>query len=330
MKTVYISQQGCYLCLDQEQILVKKNKQVINEIQLPLVEQILIFGKSQLTTQLIRKCLWQNIPILYLSRMGYCYGRIISIERGYRQLSRYQQQIEFYEKLTTAKIIISAKINNSKIIIQRQQRRKSNLELQQVIDSLSYLQNQAEKADSIERLFGYEGAGASTYFSAFGQCLSNPDLVFYSRSRRPPGNEINALLSFGYQVLWNHLLSLIELQGLDPYYGCLHQNNERHASLASDLMEEFRAGIVDSLVLYLVNKNIIKAREDFSFRDGGCYLNDNGRRKYLQAFVTRMEEIITNDLGEKQPRWDLLMQQVKKIKQFFYNPAMGYQPYLLR
>ncbi len=177
---------------------------------------------------------------------------------------------------------------------------------------------------------GYEGAAAATYFSAFGQCLSNSNFVFYSRSRRPPGNPVNALLSFGYQVLWNHLLALIELQGLDPYSACLHQSSERHAALASDLIEEFRSAIVDSLVLYLVNKNIINADEDFIFRDGGCFLNDTGRQKYLQAFIIRMEEIITNDNGNKEPRWDLLMQQVGKIKQFFYEPINSYQPYLLR
>lgn len=330
MKTVYISQQGCYLCLEKELILVKKNKDIINQIQLPLVEQILIFGKSQLTTQLIRSCLWRDIPILYLSRMGYCYGRIIAIERGYRQLSRYQQQLEFYDQLIVARNIVSAKIKNSKTILQRQQRRKENLELQQTIDSLNYLCQQAEKADSIEKLFGYEGASAASYFSAFGQCFNNPSFIFYSRSRRPPGNQVNALLSFGYQVLWNHLFALIELQGLDPYYGCLHQSSDRHAALTSDLIEEFRAGIVDSLILYLVNKNIINAEEDFVFRNGGCYLNDNGRRKYLQAFVTRMEEMITNERGYKEPRWDLLMQQVKKIKQFFYSPANVYKPHLLR
>lgn len=262
--------------------------------------------------------------------MGYCYGRTIAIERGYRLLSRYQQQVEFYDKLLVAKAIIKAKLNNSKTILQRQLRKKENLDLKDAINSLNYLQKKVNKAEQIDKLMGYEDAGAVTYFSAFGQCLNNSDFIFYSRSRRPPGNPINALLSFGYQVLWNHLLALIELQDLDPYYACLHQNSERHAALASDLIEEFRAGIVDYLVLYLVNKNIINGEEDFSFRDGGCYLNNSSRKKYLQAFITRMEEIITNDHGNKEPRWDLLMQQVRKIKQFFYSPINSYQPYLLR
>jgi CRISP-associated protein Cas1 len=176
---------------------------------------------------------------------------------------------------------------------------------------------------------GLEGAGAACYFPAFGECLSNRSFVFMARSRRPPENPVNAMLSFGYQVLWNHLLSLIELQGLDPYQACLHQGNERHAALASDLIEEFRAAIVDSLVLYLVNRGGVDADQDFVYADGGCYLNDSGRKKYLRAFLIRMEERLTID-GEQQPRWDVLMQQVKKYKQFVYAPSHIYQPYLIR
>jgi CRISPR-associated protein Cas1 len=150
------------------------------------------------------------------------------------------------------------------------------------------------------------------------------------RSHRPPGNPINAMLSFGYQVLWNHLLSLIELQGLDAYEGCLHQGSDRHAALASDLIEEFRAPIVDSLILYLVNRNIIDAQEDFIYHDGGCYLNDFGRPKYLKAFLQRMEEKIQINNQYEQPKWDLLSQQVKAYKQCVYNPVQVYQPYQIR
>ena len=92
-------------------------------MQLPLLEQVLVFGKSQLTTQVIRACLWRNIPIVYLSRMGYCYGRIIAIEQGYRQLSRYQQDLSGLERLLAAQAIVQAKLLNSRVLLQRQQRR---------------------------------------------------------------------------------------------------------------------------------------------------------------------------------------------------------------
>jgi CRISP-associated protein Cas1 len=154
--------------------------------------------------------------------------------------------------------------------------------------------------------------------------------MLHERSRRPPRDPVNAMLSFGYQLLWNHLLSLIELQGLDPYEACLHQGSERHAALASDLLEEFRAPIIDSLVLYAINHHIMNRDQDFDWpEDGGCYLNESGRKKFLRSFLMRMEEELEGD-GHTRPRWDLLNQQVKRYKQFIYDPSLPYQPYLIR
>lgn len=330
MNTIYVSQQGCYLSLKKELLIVRHGKNILEEVQLPLIEQILIMGKSQITTQAIRVCLKKNIPIVYLSRMGYCYGRTISIERGYRYLSRYQQLLDMDAQLIVARDIVKAKLANSRVILRRQQQRKPSIDVSHTLNILSYLMEKVAQASTIEKLMGYEGAGASAYFSALGQCMTNPDFIFFGRSRRPPGNPVNALLSFGYQILWNHLLVLIELQGLDPYYGCLHQPNERHPVLASDLVEEFRASIIDSLVLYLVNKNTINSLDDFTFKHGGCYLNNSGRKKFLNAFIQRMEELIDTGRETKQPRWDLLTRQVRRYKNFVYHPAFGYQPHRIR
>jgi CRISPR-associated protein Cas1 len=109
------------------------------------------------------------------------------------------------------------------------------------------------------------------------------------------------MLSFGCQILWNHLLSSIELQRLDPYSACLHQGTERHAALASDLIEEFRPPIIDTLVLWIVNSRAIDAETDFVRCNSGCYLNDSGRSKYLKFFLQRREEEINTKLGDKQP-----------------------------
>ena len=209
MQTLYVSEQNCYVCLQKETLLVKQGETVYAEVQLPLLEQILIFGKSQITTQVIRACLWRDIPIAYLSRMGYCYGRILPISRGYRQLSRYQQQLSPVEKLITARAMIKGKLKNSRVLLRRQKKKKESELLERVLQSLDYLADQVAQADNLERLMGFEGAGAAQYFSAFSECLTNPDFVFSGRSRRPPGNPVNAMLSFGYQVLCNHLLALI-------------------------------------------------------------------------------------------------------------------------
>ncbi|WP_416672138.1 CRISPR-associated endonuclease Cas1 [Egbenema bharatensis] len=330
MRTLYIAQQGCYVGLSQECLVIKQGQVVLEEVQLPLLEQVLIFGKSQVTTQAIRACLWRDIPIAYLSRMGYCYGRVLPIERGYRQLVRYQQQLLAAERLMVARQIVQAKLRNGRVLLLRQRRKNESGLVDRAIEQLDYLAQEVLQAESIARLMGLEGAGAAAYFAAFGECIMGSEFVFMARSRRPPGNPVNAMLSFGYQVLWNHLLSLIELQGLDPYYACLHQESERHAALASDLIEEFRAPIVDSLVLYLIGRGMVSAEQDFEFRDGGCYLNDAGRRTFLRAFLLRMEERLQSADGGSRPRWDVLNQQVKAYKQFVYAPAQGYQPYLIR
>ncbi len=377
MKSLYISQQGCCLSLSKELVVIKQGQTVLDEVQLPLIEQILIFGRSQVTTQVICACLQRNIPIVYLSRMGYCYGRLIPIERGYRYLARYQQALSSDMQLQVARELVQAKLRNSRVILMRQGRRQSSAAITKAVQAIDSLVQQTTQVDALERLMGLEGAGSASYFSALGECISNPAFEFIGRSRRPPGNPVNAMLSFGYQILWNHLLSLIELQGLDPYYACLHRGSERHAALASDLIEEFRAVIVDSLVLYLVNRGVMDVDQDFEWRDGGCYLNDSGRKKYLRAFLMRMEEKgqastnlsqsnsdsepvrrlrrrVTERQAElsqpeaqalqpcrlrrravqvepgDQPRWDILMRQVKAYKQFVYNPTQIYQPYLIR
>ena len=330
MRSLFISQQGYYVSLQKEKILIRRGEQLLDEVQIPLLEQILIFGKSQVTTQVIRECLKRDIPIAYLSRMGFCYGRLIPIERGYRQLARYQQQLSMVERLLMARLFVWAKIKNSRVILQRQARKGGLDSVNLAVQNLEHLANSALVADEVAKLMGVEGAAAAIYFSAFGDCLANNDFVFVARSRRPPGNPVNAMLSFGYQVLWNHLLALIELQGLDPYYACLHQGTERHAALASDLIEEFRASIVDSLVLYLVNRSIVSAVDDFQFRDGGCFLNDTGRKKFLRAFIQRMEEVVQADDGENLPRWNVLGRQVKLFKSWVYDPSVTYKPHLIR
>ena len=329
MRSLYVSMQGCYVSLQKELLLVKQGQTVLQEVQLPLLEQVLIFGKSQVTTQAIRECLQRDIPIAYLSRMGFCYGRVMAIGRGYRQLVRYQQGLSVMERLLMARQMVRAKILNGRTLLMRQGRKGVD-GLDVVVQSLEYLADRVLLVEDVESLLGVEGAAAAAYFGGFSGCLTDSDFKFGGRVKRPPSNPVNALLSFGYMVLWNHLLSLVEIQGLDPYFAFLHQDSERHPALASDAIEEFRAPIVDSLVLYLVNNGMMSAVDDFEFRDGGCFLNESGRRKFLRAFLGRMEERVKNDVGEDVPRWDLLMGQVRKIKGYVYDPSGGYKPYLIR
>lgn len=330
MSTLYVAQQGCYVTLQQEQLLIKRKNAICQQVQLPLVDQILVFGHCQLTTQALRACLQRQVPVLYLSRMGQCYGRLLPITQGYRQLARHQQDFSAAQRLRVAKILVKAKLWNSRVMLQRQGRTRPTSGIELAVEQLAISIRQVNQARDHAALMGIEGAGAAAYFAALGDCFVQPGFTFTERNRRPPKDPVNALLSFGYQVLWNHLYSLIEAQNLDPYEACLHQGSRKHAALTSDLLEPFRAPLVDSLVLYLVNRKIMNPDTDFEPQKGGCYLNDSGRRKYLQAFVARMETEITSSSPLPRPRWDLLTAQVQEYKRFVYEPDTLFKPYLIR
>ena len=326
MQSLYISTQGCYLSLKKETLILKKNDEIIVKSQLPLLENILIFGNTQVTTQALKACLQRQIPIAYLSRSGRCYGRLLPIERKYPRIIQHQHQLTEGDRFRCAQQIIRAKIANSRTLLMRQKRRLKTTVLDSAIAQLARLKQQIDTLTTTEQLMGIEGAAAATYFKVFGHCISNQGFTFTKRTRRPPKDPVNALLSFGYQLLWNHLLAIIDLWDLDPYCGCLHQSNEKHAVLASDLIEQFRAPIADSLVLYLINRSMIDLQEHFTYKEDACYLNATGRTLFLKAFLVRMEETINTPLPD-QPRWLLVSRQVKEFIRYAYDPSSEYQAY---
>jgi CRISP-associated protein Cas1 len=327
MNSLYISTQGGYLSLSKETLILKKDDVIISKSQLPLLENILIFGNTQVTTQVIKTCLKRNIPIAYLSRSGQCHGRLMPAERKYPRLMQQQYQLSECDRFRCAQQLIRAKIHNSRTLLMRQQRRLEAPIFTAAVDHLSILKKQIDNVTTTDQLMGTEGAAAAAYFKVFGHCISNNSFTFAKRTRRPPADPVNALLSFGYQLLWNHLLAIIDLSDLDPYHGCLHQNNEKHAVLASDLVEQFRAPLIDSLVLYLVNRNMVDPDEDFTYTENACYLNTSGRTIFLKAFLFRMEEVIKTSLSN-QPRWVLVSKQVKEFIRYVYNSSEDYRPYL--
>lgn len=201
MRTLYVSQQGCRLSLRQEFVLVHLGKSLLQEVPLPLLDQILIFGRSQVTTDVVRECLRRNIPIAYLSRLGYCYGCLIPIERGYRRLAHLQQALPEEWRLKTAAQIVRAKLLNSRVLLMRQLRERPSETGDLTLRSLEYLAAQALQATSLDQLRGIEGLGAALYFPELGNCLQQKGFVLINRTRQPPTNPVNAMLSFGYMVL---------------------------------------------------------------------------------------------------------------------------------
>ena len=187
---------------------------------------------------------------------------------------------------------------------------------------------QVAGVDNLESLRGYEGSGAARYFPAFGQLLLDPVWDFAQRHRRPPTDPINAMLSFGYTLLFNNVLSLLLAEGLNPYLGNLHRSDRKEPHLAFDLMEEWRSPLVDTLILSLANKQSIKPDEFTAGANGGVYLTETARRRFLGYFEQRVSTHVAHPDAPEPVMYRRAMQlQIRRYKRSLLQ-SVPYEPFL--
>ena len=319
MSTLYLIQQGTTVHKEQGRFLLRAPQNQTIEIPIREVEQILVFGNCQLTTQVISVCLDQRITVVYLTQMGDYKGHLWSAEAAgimptAAQFERHQDE---GFRLETARAIVTGKLENSKQLLLRLNRKRKLEAVAAIIQALYGDLEAVAAATEINSLRGHEGAAAARYFKALGQLITNPGFVFNGRNRRPPTDPTNSLLSFGYTLLHNHVLSLILAEGLNPYLGNLHGSERKQTFLAFDLVEEFRSVIVDALVMRLVNRKSISPT-DFSWpnEQGGVYLQGAGRRLFLQRFEDRLSQPVSHPDIEGMVSYRRVLQlQVRRYKQ---------------
>ena len=293
MSSLYVVQQGTWLRKEQGRFLLQPPKEAETEIPIRDVDRILVFGNVQLSTAVIEICLQLHIPVVFLSQLGDYKGHLWSAEFGdlLAETAQFQKQQDEHFRLATAREVVRGKLWNSRQLLLRLNRKR---QLPAVIAALDGLQRDLDRVastelTSLDQLRGHEGIGAVRYFAALGQLIANPGFSLPERAFHPPPDPMNSLLSFGYTLLFNSVLSLLLAEGLNPYLGNLHGAERPKAYLAFDLMEEFRSPIVDSLVMKLVNQKVLRPT-DFTWpsRKGGVYLTDAARKVFLQKFEARL------------------------------------------
>lgn len=199
------------------------------------------------------------------------------------QQIQFQRLAEHEFVLQTASQIVKGKIANCRTLLQRRQRAKPDNRLAQSINELLSLTSALNNAGTLDEIRGHEGAAAASYFAAFAACTP-ASFKFCKRTRRPPLDPVNTMLSFGYTLLFYNIYAIVRARGLSPYVGSLHALRQGHPALCSDLIEELRGPIVDSLVTTLLNKMVFTPA-DFYFGDseekpGGCFLTNQARRNF--------------------------------------------------
>ena len=270
MAHVYLTRSDVRLGFSQGQLVVKEdNSDADRRLPFCNVDSINVFGNPQLSTQLVRECLSSAVPIGYYSDDGHYLGRAVSPDRAdpFRQKKQVLLTDDARFCLIWAKMAIESKLRNSLMLLRSvgDIYRFSDAELEGLQHSLRCLVG----ATSLDELTGYEGSAAKCYFGCYAKLFSDTPFSFEERSSRPPKDSVNALLSYGYSVLHRSIVGAIERHGLHPYFGFMHAIQRGHAALASDLIEDYRAYLVDRAVLSFVRSGDVTP-DDFSQADNGA------------------------------------------------------------
>lgn len=252
------------------------------------LDRVLLQESAQISSEAMAALLRADIPVAYLGWNGKYLGGFqpTSPSHGAWRMRHYQSQLDPAFALTLAGRIIAAKLYNQRRVLQRMAASRQ-MDLTPALDYLGALLNDLSRASTIDELRGYEGTAAARYFTAWAAFLP-PGFPFERRSTRPPLNPVNACLSFGSVLLYNEMTSALHACGLDPALGLLHTTEDRRWSLALDLMEPFRPVLVEALALDLFTHQMLSEKH-FRPHDGGVYLSDEGRAKYLVQYERRME-----------------------------------------
>ncbi|MFP4309671.1 MAG: CRISPR-associated endonuclease Cas1 [Desulfococcaceae bacterium] len=302
METLYVVENGLQLKKRSNRILVKKGGKTIEEYRTGDLKRVLVFGNSQITTELMRFLAGKGVDVAFLSRSGkFGYRLVPEKSRNiFLRMAHHDRYRDEPFRLRLSRAFIRGKVSNQRAFLVRYQRIRSGLDLSEALKGLKKSVFRSGEAENIEQLRGIEGNAGRIFFAAFGQLLLN-DFHFSARRYHPPPDPVNAMLGFGYMLLFNELAGLLEAFGFDAYVGFLHEIRYGRKSLASDLMEEMRSPIVDRLVLYLINKGMID-KKAFTKEKGKCMMDDNSRKTFISnyeafmkaPFATRNEGKITN------------------------------------
>ena len=314
LNTLYVTSEKSYLSLDGENVVVVDDKKEIGRIPLHNLEGIISFGNRGTSPALMGACAERNISLCNLTPQGKFLARISGKIKGNIVLRHRQYKSSDDEAISMeiARNCILGKVYNARGVLERGLRdHKFQINAEKVKkasdnlkNSIKYIQNSQTKGE----LRGYEGEAASVYFGVFDELIlqQKKEFSFQGRNKRPPKDNVNAMLSFVYTLLANNVVSALESVGLDPYVGYLHTERPGRASLALDLIEELRAVFADRFVLSLINKRIISGKSFIKKENGAVLMNDDLRKKLLIEWQNKKKEVITHPYLKEKVEWGMI------------------------
>lgn len=335
--TLYVTTPDAYLALDGENVVIQKGGEELRRIPLHNLDGIVAFGYTGASPALMGACAERRVALTFLTMHGRFLARVCGWEQGNVLLrkAQYRASDSETESAAIAKGILTGKLFNSRWVLERAVRdyslRLDTEKLKHASVNIAQALTRLQQARTLEEIRGIEGEAATQYFSTLDDLIlqQKESFSFRTRNRRPPMDNVNALISFVYTLLAHDTASALETVGLDPYVGFLHRDRPGRLSLALDLMEEFRSILADRFVLTLINTRQIHGGGFVRQESGAVIMKDETRKTILVAWQKKKQETITHPmLGEKM-EWGLIpYSQALLLARCLRGDLDAYPPFL--
>lgn len=311
--SLYITKDGVYLHKQRETLLIEQKidgeKQKLMQIPIHSIGSIFCFGNIMVSPQLLGFCGENGTHLAFFDMHGRFLANVVGKQTGNVLLRRQQFSVDQSSANVLAKHIVAAKIRSSRMLLLRFRRNHTATEnIEKAIQRLKQILEQLKGITAYEKILGLEGEAASHYFAAFSDMFkgnSNKQL-FDKRTRRPPRDPVNAVISLLYSVLGQEISGALQGVGLDPQVGFLHKERPGRNSLALDILEEFRAYIVDSIALKLFNNRTLTEKDFVTDCLGGVTIKDDARKLIFQAYQAKKQEEVMHPFMQEQVQIGLL------------------------
>jgi CRISPR-associated protein Cas1 len=334
LNTIYVTSEEAYCRKDGANIVVEVDKQERGRAPIHVIGGLVCFGRVSISPQLMNACTEAGVTISFLTEHGRFLARVEGPRSGNVLVRRTQHRTadDPAKILVIAKGIVAAKLANQRTVIRRALRDYGDAcSLAEAEMKMTHVARRALVAADIDILRGCEGEGAALYFGTFDAMIrhEDPKFAFQGRSRRPPLDRTNALLSFLYAVLGNDCRGALEGVGLDPAIGFLHADRPGRMSLALDLMEEMRPVLADRLALSLINRRQLAVSDFEESETGAVLLGEAGRKTVLTAFSERKRQTLRHPfLGEDMPLGLVAHVQAQMLARHLRGDLDGYPGFI--
>lgn len=336
---LYVQTPGAYLNLENDTVRIKIDDQTKLRVPLLRLQGIVLFGQVSISPFLIHRCAEDGRNLVWMTKHGRFRARVDGEVQGNVLLRRVQHTALSTQgwPLRIGKQVVAGKIQNCRNTIMRSARDvTSATDKETLVGVAASLANglvRLKDAQTLDAVRGFEGEAASLYFGLFNILIrsTDPSFRFNGRTRRPPKDSANAILSFLYSLLASECTAALEAVGLDPQVGYLHTLRPGRPALALDLMEELRSPFADRLALSLINRKQLKPKHFENMPGGGVYLTEDGRKQLLVAYQERKETEIDHRILKEKIPWGLVPQiQARLLARHLRGDLKEYPPFLYK